>query len=132
MWKRQEPATPERLKDLMVDEARGVLAGTSDLLAASCKILDHLAALGFNRDDPDFEVFRCIEDEIDHLPIGEERDNWSTEALARKDPEVRAAQAWAETVGGLDACRSVIARFSPPMARPDRPFSDPDEPSDAQ
>ena len=125
MWKRQEPAPPGKLRELIVGEARGVLDGTSDLLAASCKILGLLSALGFSWDDPDYNIFGCIETEIDHLPIGEERENWATDALARKESEVRSARAWAETIGGLDACRSVITRFSLPVFPLDQTSSDP-------
>ncbi len=112
MWKLPETTDPLKLKSLIVREARGVLDGNVDLLDASCKIYSYMSRLGFDWDDPDFNVFACIETEIDHLPIGAERENWAADALDRKEPEVQAARAWAESIGGPEACRSVITRFS--------------------
>jgi hypothetical protein len=125
VWKLPETTDPLKLKSLIVREARGVLDGGADLLDASCKIYIYMSRLGFDWDDPDFNVFACIETETDHLPIGAERENWAADALDRKEQEVQAARAWAERVGGLEACRSVITRFSLLTREPDEAASDP-------
>lgn len=125
MWKLLETTDPLKLKSRIVREARGVLDGSVDLLDASCKIYSYMSRLGFDRDDPDLIVFACIETEIDDLPIGAERENWATDALDRKEQDVQAARAWAERAGGLEACRSVITRFSIHTPEPNESASEP-------
>jgi hypothetical protein len=125
MWKLPETTDPLKLKSLIVREAHGVLDGGADLLDASCKIYSYMSRLGFDRGDPDFNVFAGIETEIDHLPIGAERENWASDALDRKEQEVQAARAWAESVGGLEACRSVISSFSILRPEPNEAASEP-------
>jgi hypothetical protein len=97
---------------LVVREAESVLNGTTDLLDASRRLLDYLLALGLSWDDPDYRVIGLIESETEDLPVGKERDNWAPEALARKESLVEHALSWAESIGGLDACRRLVNRFS--------------------
>ncbi len=112
MWKLPDTTDPLKLKNLILCEARSVLDGDADLLDASCKIYEYMSRVGFDRNDPDFNIFACIETEIDHLPIGAERENWATDALLQKEQEMQTAREWAERIGGLEACRSLISRFS--------------------
>jgi hypothetical protein len=84
-------------------------ATTDPILAAR-----DLSALRFSvdvpEDDPDFTCFVAIDSETDALPIGPEREQWSTEALSRLDKEIVDARTWASTHGRL-AFASVVRRF---------------------
>jgi len=60
--------------------------------------------------DPDFMTFVGVDSDTDHLPVDDERENWSQEALDRKDVEIAEAQAFhREKV--FQACRHLINRF---------------------
>lgn len=61
--------------------------------------------------DADFLTFVSIDSDTDALPLGEVRRHWSAEALAKLEPEIQSAEAWAAQVGS-EACRSLIARFA--------------------
>jgi outer membrane biogenesis lipoprotein LolB len=39
-------------------------------------------------DDEDFRVFRGVDSETDHLPVGRVREHWNAEALKKKDEEI--------------------------------------------
>jgi len=60
--------------------------------------------------DEDYTVFLGIESETDHLPVGDVRRHWSAEALAQKDVEIEAAEAFFRE-RALNAARGVIARY---------------------
>jgi hypothetical protein len=70
-------------------------------LYARAKLLDH---------DPDIIVFTGIVSETDSLPIGNERQRWSAEALVRLQPEIDRAERWAQEFGRL-SCERLIRRF---------------------
>ncbi len=73
-----------------------------------------LNALRFSLDldnDEDFSLFVLIDSDTDHLPIDWERQNWSVEALARKDVEIAECELfYKESV--ITACKKIIARFT--------------------
>jgi len=100
-------------RDRAIALASAVLTGEADLVEVSRELWSRLGELGLDWDDVDYHALGVIASETDHLPIGAERANWDPEALARKDPEVRDAYAWAEEIG-LPACERVVARFSRP------------------
>ena len=66
--------------------------------------------------DADLLTFVEIDSETDALPLGEVRQYWSAEALAKLEPEIQSAEAWAAR-GGSEACRSLIARFAEQESR---------------
>jgi len=94
----------------VVAVALGMLSGEIAFIegAAELAALRHEAAVEDN--DPDFTAFVAIESETDSLPIGPSRNRWSNEALARHQPEIDAATAWAKQVGTA-ACQSLVRRF---------------------
>ncbi len=55
-------------------------------------------------------AFVLVESETDHLPIGAEEQNWSDEALVRKEPNLRRARAWATDVV-REPCANLVSRF---------------------
>ena len=89
-----------------------VLAEEVGIIVASRK----LSGLGFqllDRRDDDFERFDGIASETDHLPVDIERQNWSIEALARKDKEIAEVESfYREEVKA--ACRKLLDRFALP------------------
>ena len=93
-----------------VEICSGILAGRIHLLEG-CHAL---ASLRWDIDvaerDPDFLTFAVISSEIDALPIGSVRAHWAPAALARLEPEILSAIAWASPQA-LPACRSVVQRF---------------------
>ena len=82
----------------------GVIEGSRLLCALRFRVstLDH---------DPDFLPFVGIDSETDHLPIGEVRQLWASDALVRLAPEIQAAEdhwrQWAFT-----AAQRLLDRFS--------------------
>ena len=73
-----------------------------------------LTALGlrlFDGHHEDFNTFRGVDSETDHLPVDTERKNWSAEALKRKDEEIAEAEAiYKKDVTA--ACWKLIERFA--------------------
>jgi hypothetical protein len=93
-----------------VEIAVGIIAGEVPILEGC----HSLAALRWEVDvddrDPDFVTFAMISSEIDALPVGAIRAHWNPEALARLEPNIQSAIAWA-TPQALPACQSVVQRF---------------------
>jgi hypothetical protein len=61
--------------------------------------------------DPDFDVFKNLDYETIHLPLGDVRRHWGSDALARKDIEIAECEA-AHKDEVLAACRRIIEKFS--------------------
>jgi hypothetical protein len=95
----------------VVELARQILAGEIDVLDGSCKIAELRYELEVDPRDEDFMAFVLVESETDHLPIGIEALNWSNEALARKEPELKRAREWAIQTVRVE-CANLIARFA--------------------
>ena len=85
-----------------------ILRGTLGVIAGSRILVDLHFELFEN--DSDFSVFRLIESDTDHLPVDKERKNWSAEALAGKDEEIKECELFYEDMA-LAACRELIKRF---------------------
>ena len=89
--------------------ARSVLAGTVSVLAAA-RELSELREIYPDDSDADLLVFIGVASQIDHLPIDDERRNWSTSALAEKDFEI--AEAEHDFRPDMRrACERIVARF---------------------
>ena len=94
-----------------VRKAQAILSGDLGVLEG-CIALASLAhdVVSDWRVDPDFVVFGAVASEIDHLPFGPVRNQWSAWGLARADNEIeRIAKAARADV--LVACRHVVERF---------------------
>ena len=99
-----------------VRKARAVLGGDLEILEG-CRSLASLAhdVVPDWSVDADFVVVGAIASEIDDLPLGSVRSQWSSTALARADLEIkRYTEAAREDV--LAACRNIIERFGAPDA----------------
>ena len=90
--------------------AAGIVEGTVNVVegARTLAALRHEAEV--DEGDEDFLVFVAIASETDALPFGEVRKHWSVEALARLEPELRSAVAWAMPIAA-PACHSIMRRF---------------------
>ena len=87
----------------------GAIPGSRILNRLEFDLLHHGASGCFDRDE-DFIPFVAIDSETDHLPVDWERQNWSTEALERKDQEIATAEERAKEVV-FPACKKLIERF---------------------
>ena len=90
--------------------AEAILKGDMGIIVGSRK----LNSLRFTLDlpnDEDFNLFVVIDSDTDHLPVDWERQNWSAEALARKDVEIAECEKfYRESV--IAACKKLIVRFN--------------------
>ena len=97
-------------RDRAVAFAKGALAATVPLLEACHALAALYDAVEVSSPDPDFDVFSLISSECEALPIGAAREHWAPEALARLEPQIQSAVAWATPLA-LPACRSIVQRF---------------------
>jgi len=94
----------------VVELAQQILVGTLDVLDGSCQIASLRGEIEVDLNDDDIMAFVDIMSETDHLPIGAEAENWSDEALARKEADVRRARAWATDIV-RQPCTNLVSRF---------------------
>ena len=90
--------------------ASRILAGEMDVLDGSSQITSLRGEIEIDLDDDDMMAFVVVESETDHLPIGAEAQNWSDEALVRKEPDLRRARAWATEIV-RQHCANLVSRF---------------------
>jgi hypothetical protein len=91
--------------------ARDVLEGRSGVIEGSRLLASLSHRVGLGEFDADFLPFVGIDSETDHLPIGEVRRHWAADALATKDAELAAAEAFYRQ-RAFEACSRLIARFA--------------------
>jgi hypothetical protein len=86
-----------------------MLAGELNLVEGSRKIT-RLRLMIADPDDRIFDTIRGVESETDHLPIGDERVHWATDALGEKD---QALQSYIDTVRDhiLESCALIVAKY---------------------
>jgi hypothetical protein len=87
-----------------------ILDGSLDVLEAAIEMHKLRWWVDVDEDDPDFAAFTLVESEIDALPVGPQRQYWSEDALARKEPELQRSREWARSTVEHE-CRNIIARF---------------------
>jgi hypothetical protein len=90
--------------------AKQILSGDIDVLDGSSQMLRLCGEIDVDFNDEDVRAFILVESETEHLPIGAEALNWSDEALARKEPDLRRARAWATDIV-REHCTNLISRF---------------------
>jgi hypothetical protein len=59
-----------------VDLAKGILDGELNVLEAAWQLAALRNEVEISGDDPDFAVFSLIQDDTEHLPVGEQRRLW--------------------------------------------------------
>jgi len=90
--------------------AAEMLKGQRRFIDGARRIKDTWAMSLLPNNDPDKNVFVLIDSETDTLPIGEVRDLWNPEALAKLQPKIDHAEQWARDVG-REACQNLVKRF---------------------
>lgn len=88
----------------ILDEQISVLDGAYEMHAL-------LSQSGLPVEDPIYRDFLIIEAETETLPVGPQKHLWTPGALARLQPELDTAGAWAKPIA-FGACQSVLERFS--------------------
>jgi hypothetical protein len=88
--------------EAILQEEIGVIAGSRQLNSLGHQLCDDF--------DKDFRPFVAIDSETDHLPVDRERQNWSQEALERKDREISEYEIAAKEEA-FEACKILIQRF---------------------
>jgi hypothetical protein len=107
------PVSSAQARGEAVRIARAIIAGHTGVLEG-CVPLASIAhdVIPDWQVDPDFVIFGAIASEIDALPFGLVRDQWSSAALSKADIEItRYTLVVQERV--LGACRNVVERFDP-------------------
>jgi hypothetical protein len=103
-------------RDEAVRNAEAILSGQLGILEGCIPMASLAHDLCANwASDPDFVVFGAIASEIDNLPFGVARDQWSRDALAKADLQIQRYTQESEAQV-LAACRNVIERFKEPGA----------------
>jgi len=93
-----------------VEICLGILAGSANLLEGYHSLASLRREVEVDERDPDLLTFAAISAEVDALTVGEIRKHWAPEVLARVEPDIRSAIAWASPLA-LPACRSVVQWF---------------------
>lgn len=69
-----------------------------------------LRLIGIPERDPDLQKFVLIRSGTDHLPLKQQQELWSAEALSRLRDEFAQTERWAESFAA-EACRDLIERL---------------------
>ena len=104
----EEYVASQRLKVGAI--AQGMLEGSVPYLEGAIELASLRHEIEVPEYDEDLVAFIAVASEIDHLPIGEHRKNWSEEALARHEQEIVEAEKWAKEFT-LSECKSLKERF---------------------
>lgn len=78
-----------------VEVASGMIDGTIDYLEGVIELSSLRHEVDLPSDDRGFLTFTGVASEIDHLPIGVQRQHWSEKALERHEPDIQRAIKWA-------------------------------------
>ncbi|MCE0499538.1 MAG: DUF2489 domain-containing protein [Methylacidiphilales bacterium] len=79
-------------------QCRRLIARANELIEGRATVLETARKLIKYRfwfraeNDPDFQTFAAIDSETDHLPLGNVRQHWASEALKKKDIEIQQAE----------------------------------------
>jgi hypothetical protein len=94
----------------VVERCRDLMEGRLSVIEAA-RVLRELAFRVRAEEDPDFILFRAIDSESDALPIGPEREHWSTSALEREDSKIAAfEETWRSRA--LLSARNLTERYA--------------------
>jgi hypothetical protein len=61
--------------------------------------------------DPDFMTFVAIDSDADHLPIGNVRQHWATDALEKKDSEIQQCEEFYKA-DSIEAARNLAKKYA--------------------
>lgn len=90
--------------------ARALLANEIGVIEASRKLVSlHYEAQLENEET--LKIFWVIDSETDHLPIGQQRENYSSQRLVEIDEEIRGCEEFYKEVTKA-ACNALIEKYS--------------------
>jgi hypothetical protein len=92
--------------------ALAILSGTISFVEGARQITALRTQAKLDDFDPDIIPFVVIDSETDALPLGQVRALWASDALAKLQPEIDAAEKWARDTG-IKYCLSLVERFKP-------------------
>jgi hypothetical protein len=101
-------ATPQQR---VVETASAILRGELGVIQGARLLCSLQARVSSVHHDPDFLPFIVIDTETDHLPVGDVRQHWAPDALARKDIEIHATEDFYRATA-FTGCQRLIDRFS--------------------
>jgi hypothetical protein len=113
--KRMASPSAYRERKKLVDTVRRMLSGDVSFLEGARMIRDS-GALEVDDFDEDILPFVVIVSETDRFPLGEVRQLWDPDALAKLQPEIDSAEKWAIETAGRH-CQRLIDRFGPEAVR---------------
>ena len=101
----------DQLNQKLISIAKAILEEKVRIIVASRELADY----NYNMDDKKglLNIFRSIDSDTDHFPIGEVRQNWDKKALAREDIKMKAYE---EDVKDevKQACKKLIEELGKP------------------
>ncbi len=105
----------QRQVESLLETAKAILDGRVGIILGSRRLQRYRFELG-NDLDEDFLPLVGVDSETDHLPVDEERRNWSPEALLVKDQEIAEAEAYFKDIVIKSSCQ-LIVRFEKELDR---------------
>jgi hypothetical protein len=108
-WVRDEH-TWRKDRLLVVNRSLDYLEGRAGLIEVSRDLCACAARLRADR-DPDFLLFRAIDSETDHLPIGKFREGWAADSLLIKDQEIRSVEEFYRS-NATAAAKKLVEKYS--------------------
>jgi len=100
----------EKARSEIAEAAHGMLCGTLSFIEGARLICELRWIAKLDDFDPDILPFVGIYSETDALPIGDVRQHWAPEALAKLQPEIDRLEKWAQDFARVSCCR-LIDRF---------------------
>jgi hypothetical protein len=92
--------------------AQDLLDGRVDIIAGARQISALCGGhVGLGEFDPDFLTFIAIDSETDDLPVGQTRQYWAPDSLAKKDEEIARCEAFYREPA-REAASHLVARFA--------------------
>lgn len=104
-----QTTTVKEQRKAIVLTARRILDGSTGIVAGA-RELTRLRFPSRAETDKDILVFVGIDSESDHLPLGEVRQHWNTDALKTKDDELQCYEARVRD-RAFAACQNLIAKY---------------------
>lgn len=102
LWRKHCRQIRARAQDLL-DGRLGVIE--------TARALVPLASWTRSEDTPEFQIFRAIDGETCFFPLGEVRNYWAAEALAREDVAIHAAEEqWRQLA--ITAAATLVQRYA--------------------
>src|SRR5438270_6748762 len=93
----------------VVATAQRILSGELGIVAGARQLSGVRFDVGAEHDS-DFIFFVGVDSETDHLPVGDVRSRWSSDALKAKDEELRAYEASVRDKA-IQVCKSLVQRY---------------------